>query len=106
MRHDKLSRMIKGWVVGSFSPSVYETSDFEVAVKYYKQGDAEAAHYHKVATEITVIVDGVVKMRDRIWVAGDILVIEPGDVTAFEALEHTTPVVIKAPSVKDDKYLA
>ena len=36
--------------------------------------------------------------------AGDIIVLEPGEATDFRALEKTTTVVVKMPSVLGDKY--
>ncbi len=104
----KLSRiydMTKGWFVGNFDPSLYKTNDCEVAVKSYKKGDAESAHYHKIATEITVIISGRVRMFDRDFSAGDIVYVEPGEATAFEALEDSVNVVVKLPGANNDKYL-
>lgn len=105
MKHDHLDNMIKGWFVGAFSPSVYSSEQFEVGVKNYSKGEFESAHYHKVATEITVIVKGQVRMQDKIWKEGDILTIEPNEVTSFEALEDSTTVVVKVPGTLDDKYV-
>ena len=99
-----LSDMFKGWFVGDFKKSAYRTSDCEVAVKSYSKGDVEDAHYHKIATEITLIQSGKVIMFDRVHDTGDIIVVEPGDVTAFLALEDTITIVVKVPSVIGDKY--
>ena len=96
--------MLKGWFVGDFKKSAYITSDCEVAVKSYSKGDFEDPHYHKIATEITLIQRGKVVMFDRVHASGDIIVVEPGDVTAFLALEDTVTVVVKVPSVIGDKY--
>lgn len=96
--------MTKGWLVGNFEPSLYKTNDCEVAIKSYKKGDKEGKHYHKIATEITVIVKGRVKMFDREFSEGDMVVVEPGDATAFEALEDAMNVVIKLPGANNDKY--
>ncbi|CAN5510917.1 hypothetical protein BH11PLA2_BH11PLA2_08900 [soil metagenome] len=101
----KLNDMIKGWFVGRFSPTLFDSPDVEVAVKRYAAGDAEAAHLHKVATEITVIVSGRVRMFDREWAADDIIVVEPGEATAFLALEDAVTVVVKLPCVAGDKYV-
>ena len=106
MRQAKLSDMIRGWFVGNFEPTLYKTNDVEVAVKNYAAGDSEAAHYHKIATEITVIQSGTVKMFDKVWNAGDIIVVEPGEVTGFEALTDAVTVVVKLPGANDDKYPA
>lgn len=96
--------MTKGWFVGNFEPSLYKTSDCEVAIKTYKKGDIENAHYHKIATEITVVVKGKVRMFDSEFVEGDIIIVEPGDVTSFEALEDAMNVVVKLPGANNDKY--
>lgn len=105
MKVAKLDDMIKGWFVGNFEPSLYKTNNVEVAVKVYKKGDKESSHYHKIATEITVIQTGKVLMFGKEWTSGDIIVVEPYDATSFEALEDTVSVVVKIPGANNDKYL-
>ena len=105
MKLHKLKDMFRGWVVGNFEPSIYKTDDVEVAVKNYKAGDKEEKHYHKIATEITIISDGKVRMNGTIYGSGDIVTIEPGEATDFEVLEDTITTVVKLPCVKDDKYI-
>jgi mannose-6-phosphate isomerase-like protein (cupin superfamily) len=105
MKHHRLDDMVKGWFVGNFTPTAFAADAVEVGVKLYKAGDRESAHYHKVATELTVIVSGRVRMFDREWTANDIITVEPGEPTAFEALEDTVTVVVKLPCVAGDKYL-
>lgn len=105
MKTAKLADMFKGWFVGNFEPTIYRTNDVEVAIKEYSAGDYEEAHYHKIATEITVIQSGRVKMFDKIFNSGDIIVVEPNDATDFEALEDTVTIVVKIPSANNDKYL-
>ena len=104
MRVERLEDMVKGWFVGNFEPSLYKTNDCEVAVKTYKKGDSEEKHYHKIATEITVIVKGKVKMFDQFFSEGDMVVVEPGEATAFEALEDSVNVVVKLPGANNDKW--
>lgn len=105
MRVEKLDSMTNGWFVGNFIPSLYKTNDCEVAVKSYNKGDKEKKHYHKIATEITVIIKGKVKMFDREFMSGDIIIVEPGDATSFEALEDSINVVVKLPGANNDKYV-
>ena len=105
MRVEKLNDMVKGWFVGNFDPTLYRTNDCEVAVKSYKKGDYENKHYHKIATEITVIVKGSVRMFDQEFSEGDIIVVDPGDATDFEALEDSMNVVVKLPGANNDKYI-
>ncbi|HEC1885110.1 TPA: hypothetical protein R1808_001681 [Campylobacter jejuni] len=105
MENYKLDKMIRGWFVGNFEPSIFKTNDVEVGIKEYKKGDIEEKHYHKIATEITVIVSGKVRMNDKIYSKGDIVMIYPEEATDFEALEDTINVVVKLPGVSNDKYL-
>jgi hypothetical protein len=100
-----LENMINGWFVGDFTPSAFSTSSCEVGLKRYVTGQREELHYHKVATEITLIVSGKVKMMDLTYGDGDIVVLEPGTPTDFEALTDVVSVVVKIPGVLGDKYL-
>lgn len=102
---NNLESMVRGWFVGNFDPSVFKTSACEVGVKKYTKGDYEDSHYHKVATEITVIIEGKVRMAGKEYNAGDIITIHPGDVTDFEALTDVTNVVVKIPGAENDKYI-
>lgn len=97
--------MTRGWFVGNFSPTAFSTESAEVAIKNYKAGDREKAHYHKTATEITVILSGRVRMNEQEFISGDIIVISPGEVVEFEALENSSNVVVKVPGVLHDKFI-
>jgi len=106
MRVAKLDDMFKGWFIGNFEPSLCKTNDVEVAVKKYNKGDYEERHYHKIATEYTLIISGRVKMNNREYQVGDIIIIEPNESTDFECLEdNTINVVVKLPGANNDKYL-
>ncbi len=106
MKIDNLKNMVKGWFIGNFEPSLLKTNDCEVAVKEYKKGDYEGKHYHKIATEFTVIISGKVRMNGIEYKAGDIIVMEPNEITDFECLEDGTKnVVVKIPGANNDKYL-
>jgi len=96
--------MILGWFVGDFSPCVMKRKDLELAIKYYKTGDCEKRHSHKIATEVTAVIYGKVKMNDRLFEKGAIITIEPGESTDFLVLEDSATVVVKSPSVPGDKY--
>ncbi len=102
----QLDDMTKGWFVGDFTPTAYKTGAAEVAVKHYKAGDKEGWHYHKIATELTLIIAGEVRMNGVVYTAGTIVVMEPGDGTDFEAITDASNVVVKVPCVLGDKYTA
>jgi len=94
-----------GWFIGDFSPTLAETDQFEVACKYYKKGDAENAHTHKVATEFTLIAQGSVLMNDVLYKQAEIVKVNRGESADFIALEDTITVVVKIPSARNDKLL-
>jgi len=101
----QLDTFTKGWFVGNFSPTLLATDAVEVAVKHYRAGEAESAHFHKVATELTLIVSGRVRMSGEEVGPGEIIKIEPGQATDFMPLTDTTTVVVKLPCVSGDKYI-
>lgn len=105
MKISKLDDMTRGWFVGNFVPTLYQTNDCEVAVKQYKVGDCEEKHYHKIATEITVVVMGRVIMFGKEFEKGDIIIAEPFDETGFEAVEDSILCVVKIPGAQNDKYI-
>lgn len=105
MEKFNLNKMIGGWFVGDFEPTIYKTKNCEVAYKKYKKGDYEKKHLHKIATEITLIAKGKVKMNNIEYKEGDIILIKPNEATDFFALEECSTVVVKIPSVKGDKYV-
>ena len=105
MKHAKLKDMIRGWYVGGFTPTAYATNACEVAVKRYLAGDTEIAHFHKVATEITLVLSGRVRIAGRELGDGDIIVLEPGEVSDFEALTDAVNLVVKVPASLNDKYM-
>jgi len=105
MQRAKLSDMVRGWFIGDFAPTVLTTQAAEVGVKLYKAGDSEERHFHKIATEITVILSGRVRMNGVEFVSGDIITTEPMESTDFKVLEDTSTVVVKLPGATNDKYL-
>lgn len=104
MKVDKLARMHRGWIVGDFEPSVLRTAGFEVAVQRYVAGAREPRHRHDLAIEITVVLEGEVRVDGVAYGAGDILVVERGEAIAFEAITDATTLVVKTPSVPGDKH--
>jgi quercetin dioxygenase-like cupin family protein len=102
----QLDKMTKGWFVGDFSPAAVQTAAAEVAVQHYKAGEREEAHLHKVAVEVTLVLDGTIEMCGRRLRYGDIIKLAPGEATDFVAITDATTVVVKLPSVKGDKYPA
>ena len=94
----------RGWFIGDFEGAVYRTKEFEVTYQKNPRGQT-ASHIHKLTYEITVVISGRQICNGEIFAAGDICVLEPGDISQIEYLEETEVITIKTPSVPSDKYL-
>lgn len=101
----KGSEMTGGWFVGDFEPSVLKTKDFEVCFKIHKKGEAWDTHYHKKAREINYLIRGKMLINQHELVAGDIFVIEPFYISSPVFLEDCEIIIVKTPSVNNDKYI-
>ena len=99
-----VDNFIKGWLVGDFKPSIINSKDIEVGLKYYKKGDKETSHVHKIITEYTIVVSGKIRMNDKIYSEKEIVKILPNISTDFESLEDSITLVIKSPSIPSDKH--
>ncbi len=104
MQIKRIESFTKGWVIGDFEPTLHKTKEFEVATQTFEKGEHASRHMHKIAKEFTIIVSGKATMEGKLVKTGDVIVIEPGEATDFHALEPTTTLVVKIPSVKGDKY--
>lgn len=100
-----INEFTKGWIVGDFYPSIINTKEIEVGLKKYKKGDKEEKHCHKLVTEYTIIINGKVRMKDKIFKSDDIVIIEPNIANEFECIEDAVLLVIKTPSIPSDKYI-
>lgn len=94
-----------GWFIGDFEPTAFRTNKFEVALVKHTQGQKWETHYHKVATEINLLISGKIQINDEVFVSGDIFVISPNEVAAPQFLEDSEVIVIKTPSDVNDKYI-
>ena len=94
----------RGWFIGDFPEAAFHTKDFEVCWQTNPRGHA-ASHIHNVITEITLVVSGKVLTNGNIYIAGDIYIFEPGDISQIEYLEETSVLTVKTPSIPSDKYL-
>ena len=104
MKTHNLKDFFKGWFIGNFEPTLIKTNDVEVAYKTYKAGDKENRHYHKIATEVSIVTKGVVMMNGIEYRKGDIIVMEPNDVADFSVIEDAENIVVKIPGANNDKF--
>jgi hypothetical protein len=101
-----LQDFTNGWLVGNFSPSLLDSNHIEVGLKRFVRGDIEPRHFQLTAVEITLVVSGSCRMGSVTLGAGQGLVVQPGEICDFEALEDCSIMAIKSPSAPNDKVLA
>ena len=104
MKVASLREMIKGWFIGPFEPSLLKTEHFECAMKRYRSGDKESRHVHRIATEYTIVAEGLVRMNGITFGRDAIIVMPPGESADFEVIEDAITFVVKVPAVLGDKY--
>jgi quercetin dioxygenase-like cupin family protein len=104
MKKDNIDRFFRGWFIGDFTPSVLRTKDFEVGILKHKKGESWPAHYHKMATEYNVLLQGSMKIQNETLAVGDVFWFSPYEIADPEFLEDCVICVIKTPSVPGDKY--
>lgn len=104
MKKFRFEEMRGGWFVGNFEPTAFKTPTTEVCYKFHPQGEKWPTHYHAIATEVNFLVRGSMKINNELLRQGDIFVIEPNEVASPEFLTDCEIVVVKVPSVPNDKY--
>jgi len=105
MKIRKINEMKGGWFIGDFEPSVLKTDLFEVAFHIHKKGEEHDVHYHAIATEYNVLIEGKMKIAGQVLQSGDIFIMEPNEIADPVFLEDCKIICVKTPSVMGDKYL-
>lgn len=94
-----------GWFIGNFEPALFKTPEFEVAHHFYPKGFIGTPHTHKVAVEVNYVVRGSLIASGRRLSTGDIFTYHPNEIADVEYLEDTDLVIVKFPSLPEDKYI-
>ena len=106
MKKYKVNDFTNGWIIGNFFPTIYKNKEFEIAIKTYNQGEKEVKHFQRIATEVTFVVCGKIRMNNEILKENEIILIDPLEEFDFEAISKSTVVCIKFPSMPSDKIIS
>lgn len=104
MKVSRIEDYTRGWFVGNFEPSCFNTKNFEVGLLNHKKGEYWPSHTHKVATEINLLIEGEMTIQNRKLLSGDVFILEPNEIADPIFLTDCKLVVIKTPSLPNDKY--
>lgn len=95
----------RGWFVGNFAPTAYQTKDFEVAVLSHKAGEIWPKHYHEQCSEINWLLHGRMTIQGIELQSGDVFVLAPGEIADPIFHEDCQLVVVKTASNPYDKVV-
>lgn len=105
MNIHKLDNFKGGWFIGNFDPSILKTDQFEVGLKFHQKDEDWPNHYHKIATEYNLLISGKLIVNGVDINAGEIFVVDPLENAKCNFVEDCYILVVKAPCVKNDKFL-
>ena len=103
MKKFNLKDMKGGWFVGAFNPTAYST-DFEVGIHEHVKGEFHQDHFHKLGTEINLVLDGSVMINGSVFNKDDIFILYPYEVSIVEYLTDVRICVVRNKSIPTDKY--
>lgn len=92
----------RGWFVGAFEKAAVRTDLAEVCYTIEQYGQ-RPKHYHTRCTETLLIISGSCIQNGVHLKAGDITVLEPGEINDSFYLEESAVIGIKTPAGGDDK---
>jgi translation initiation factor IF-1 len=105
MKVDRIENFLNGWFVGSFTPTTYDTTKFEVAYKKHKKDEIYDCHYHKVGTEINLLIRGKMSIQDVELNDGDIFILQPYEISNPVFFSDCEVLVIRNISGIKDKFI-
>ena len=97
--------MTGGWFVGDFDQAAFRTKQVEVAYKKHSAGENWPEHYQKRAIEINLLVSGKMKLNGQEIRPGEIFVIDPLVKAKPRFYTDCAFVVVKIPSLPNDKVV-
>lgn len=105
MKIFELKDFERGYFIGDFFKAVFRTNNFEVSYKFHKKGDVHERHYHQYTTEFILVTQGSLIVNKNKIVKGQLFILEPYMVNEIDYLEDTELVVIKSPSLPNDRVV-
>jgi len=95
---------VRGWFIGDFTPSIYKTNEYELGVLSHSENEKWGFHFHKEADEINFLLEGRMKLNDKIIEKNSLFVIPKNQIACPIFLKDCQIICIKVPSVPTDKY--
>ena len=105
MKKFRIEEFTKGWIIGNFDPAIYKTNEIEIGMKNFLADETEPSHFQNIATEITMVSSGSIEINGSVFIEGDVILIEPGEISSFKSISASKLLCIKYPSIPSDKVV-
>lgn len=105
MKTIPLENFDRGYFIGDFPKALFKTNAFEVSYKYHTKTDKHPIHYHKFTTEFMLVTKGSLIVNGTKVTKGHIFIMEPYVVNEIEYLEDVELVIVKTPSLPNDRVV-
>ncbi len=109
MRSFNSKNMLKGYFVGAFEPSVLHIDGIEIAVQIFHKGYFDLMKKSPYAKTCIYILEGKLQIGCELYVNGDILLYDKGELKSFCALEDSKVILINhgdSGTIWDISYLS
>ena len=106
MQTDSLKVYKGGWLVGQFSPSLFQRDNIEVGIHHVSAGTITDSHFHCLSTEFNIVIKGAVLDLDsgQLMTQDDIFIYGPCQKSNLQFIEDTSLLVIRDASHPSDKH--
>jgi quercetin dioxygenase-like cupin family protein len=106
MQRLNINNYTRGWVAGNFEPSIFNSENFECAIKTFKAGEIEQKHYHHSSRELTIVISGKIEMNGEEFSGGEMVLLEVNEISEFKSITDSVCVALRDKSIKGgDKVL-
>jgi hypothetical protein len=92
----------RGWFIGAFPEAILQTDQCEVCITDELAGPLRP-HYHTQCQEIMLVIRGSCIIQGEQFNAGDIVMLDPGEVNDTVFLEPSQILGVKVPAGGNDK---
>ena len=96
---------VRGWIIGDFEPNIKKIKDYEIGLLTHKKDEKWGFHYHQLATEINILLDGRFIINNQEIKKGDVFIFEKNMIACPIFIEECKIICIKIPSCPNDKYI-
>jgi hypothetical protein len=102
---DHLENYTRGWVVGNFSPSIFNLKECEIGISSHRKNESTIPHRHNHSTEINIVLSGAILVNGQKLKSGDIFIYHKLEVSNVKFLKNSTICIIRVPSSPNDKEI-